>query len=51
VQWCSGAQIGNYCIISASSIFSEPRAADLHSKFALHHAWKYGRHPFCDHWE
>jgi len=37
------------CVIFASCIFSEPRAA-LHSKFALrtHYVRKYDRHPICD---
>jgi len=53
---CDGAQMAIFCVIFASCIFSEPRAAhysDMRSKFALrpHYVWKYGRHPISDGWD
>jgi len=31
----------------------EQQISDLHFKFTpmLHHVYKYGRHPLCDHWD
>jgi len=45
-----------FCIIFASYISSEPRAAHFRPAFyirtkATPHVWKYGRHPICGRWD
>jgi len=49
VRWCAGGEF-LHCVFPASL---EQHISDLHFKFAQrpHYIWKYGRHPFCDHWE
>jgi len=49
VRWCPDGEFLCPAFLASHVL----HISDLHSKFALgpHHMSKYGRHPFCDHWD